>query len=120
MATFISQYNINKKYVECPYNSNHKIPSNRMPIHLIKCSKQSALNLMVCPFNAKHRLPKDKYTQHLNICKDQIHLINPSANNAFQSVHNQKTVRDGRQLPTEQVVKNKEEVKPNDDSENWD
>ena len=78
MATFVSQHNIDKRYIECPYNPNHKIPTNRMPLHLVKCEKQSNLVLMVCPFNASHRYPRNKLEEHINHCKNKTNLINPT------------------------------------------
>jgi len=63
----------NEEWVTCPYNANHRMPSNRFQWHLVKCpeKKRVGSDFDVCPFNAQHIVPKSELANHKQKCTDR-------------------------------------------------
>lgn len=40
--------------VECPFDKSHKVPRNRLQVHLSTCRLRNSKNFETCPFNALH------------------------------------------------------------------
>jgi len=59
------------EFVNCPYNSNHRVLQSRLSYHIIKCEKKyQRLKLEMCPFNATHRIREIEMGKHLETCED--------------------------------------------------
>lgn len=40
--------------VECPFHKAHKVPKNRLQVHISSCPFRNSKNFETCPFNALH------------------------------------------------------------------
>jgi len=61
------------KWLHCPYNSNHHMPSTRLQWHLVKCPDKKRFGHLysVCPYNAQHIILKSEMTNHKVKCPDK-------------------------------------------------
>lgn len=64
----------------CPYNPNHRVPRNKLEMHLIKCREvYGPCGLAVCAFNILHHIPSEQMEEHQRV------LLKPSF---FQNIKN--------------------------------
>jgi len=60
-------------WINCPYNSNHRMPPSRFQWHLVKCpdKKRVGENFTACPYNAQHIILKTELENHKRKCPDK-------------------------------------------------
>jgi len=60
-------------WINCPYNSNHRMPPSRFQWHLVKCpdKKRVGENFTACPYNAQHIILKTELENHKRKCSDK-------------------------------------------------
>lgn len=52
----------------CPYNKNHKVPRNKLELHLVKCMEENGpCGLKICTYNFIHHVPEQEFEQHLRV-----------------------------------------------------
>jgi len=61
-----------EKWLNCPYNYNHRMPSGRFQWHLVKCPDKKRVGHLFdpCPFNAQHIILKSEMAHHKSKCPD--------------------------------------------------
>lgn len=66
------------RWVQCPYNTEHKMPQSRLQWHLVKCPEKRARGHLftTCPFNSTHIILKSELGNHTRKCKDKALLRN--------------------------------------------
>lgn len=61
-------------WVNCPFNSQHRLPLSRLPYHITKCRvKYMGPPMEMCPYNATHYVPAGTLRQHYDECESYYH-----------------------------------------------
>lgn len=75
-----------EKMVECPFDRNHKLKSNYLQFHIVRCMKNYP-NHVACPFNSLHRIEKSKLKEHIKTCSEQSLLMSKVVKESFTNHH---------------------------------